>query len=196
MNQNTTAYTYLERHYHEWTNISSHTYTREQLHAGDIPATLYKGFNQTKGFVLKDKQQEARKRQWTWCTDVRIKQPPQVRSYVGETAVDWKDTRVKMNKKHRSAYPGGPVSSLCYLPGPGWSQASTPRRHVFIHVFQTDVGLLIHTDNVTRSYCSTPSFGRRQTPVLSSCLKVGANPERWGHLLQGGMKGGETETPK
>lgn len=105
MNQNTTAYTYLERHYHEWTNISVHTYTQEQLHAGDIPATLYKGFNQTKGFVLKDKQQEARKRQWTWCTDVRIKQPPQVRSYVGETAVDWKDVRVKMNKKTQICIP-------------------------------------------------------------------------------------------
>lgn len=92
MNYNTIAYTYLERLYHEWTN--AHTYTQEQLHAAYIPAPLYKGFNQTKG--LSWKTNSRKHRNGNECDAQRrthraIPPPP----HVGETAVDWKDMKVK-----------------------------------------------------------------------------------------------------
>ncbi len=73
----------------------------------------------------------------------------------------------KKNKQQRCAYPDvlRPPSDTCR---PGLKPAApTRRRHVLIREFQTDAGLMIHTHSVTHSYCSTPSFDRRQTPILS-----------------------------
>lgn len=135
---------------------------------------------------------------WTWRLETNISSNlPGAWSHVKKQQWTEKTWELKWtHNMHNSAYPGCPVSFLCYLAGPRWSQAvPTPHCHVLIHVLRTDVGLQIHTDNVTSSHCSTQSFGCRQTPVFTSCLKIGSNPQWWGHLLPKGMRGGERERP-
>lgn len=157
--------------YHKWMQI----HYRSSMQAASQPVHIKGSARQR---VCLERQTAGSTETAMNVTYRRTHQAPPTRRM--KPAVDWKD----MSKNEQIAQICIPWMSCVHSLLPG---RPTKQWRVYTCVSDRRGPPNTHTDNVTRSYCSTPSFGQRQTPVLSSL-----NPERWDHLLPGGVKGGET----